>query len=50
VKVFTCTSFTGFWPVGVSAVIVAASLSDATAMLHLELANVGLEQKNTMLF
>lgn len=40
-KVFTCTDFTGYWPVGIAAVIVAADIDAATMMLADRLESAG---------
>lgn len=45
-KVFTCTSFTGHYPVGVSALIVAETEDEARTMLLEELRKEGLPQKH----
>ncbi len=42
VKVFTCNYFNGHWPVGVAAVVVAASAQDAKSKLEDELFLSGL--------
>lgn len=42
-KVFTCTSFTGHWPVGTAAVIVAKDKEEARAALAVELMERGLK-------
>lgn len=44
-KVFTCTEFAGHYPVGVAAVIVAASPELAARHLERTLAEAGLPQK-----
>lgn len=44
-KVFYCTSFTGQYPVGASAVIVAKSRKSAAHLLEEALAERGLRQK-----
>lgn len=36
-RVFTCTSFQGVWPVGNAAVIVAYDVEEATNLLNTEL-------------
>lgn len=41
-KVFTCTSFAGFFPVGTSAVIVAPDEKSARNLLKVKLKKVGL--------
>lgn len=45
-KVFTCTNFTGVWPVGVAAVIVAKDRKEARKLFMEELDNRGLIQAN----
>jgi hypothetical protein len=44
-KVFVCTSFTGHWPVGTSAVVVAESAEVAAKALQKQLALIGLAQE-----
>lgn len=44
-KVFTCKSFEGHWPVGTAAVIVALTVEDAVALLSDAVAQHGLKQK-----
>lgn len=46
-KVFTCNQFTGHWPVGAAAVMVALSIEDAVAFLADKLADLGLKQTIT---
>lgn len=41
-KIYTCTNFTGFYPVGVAAVIVAECASAAEHLLNVALQAVGL--------
>jgi hypothetical protein len=41
-KVFTCTTFEGRWPVGTAAVVVAPDESEARRLLGMELAKRGL--------
>lgn len=41
-NVYVCTSFTGFYPVGVAAVVVADSPEHATALLNAQLRDHGL--------
>lgn len=41
-KVFTCTKFTGHWPVGVAAVSVAENQEAAAEYLNLALLEIGL--------
>ncbi len=43
-QVFTCNNFSGHYPVGTSAVIVAADAAQAKAMLLEKLAATGLPQ------
>ncbi len=43
-KVFTCKNFTGYWPVGTSAVIVAKSKAEAAVLLQSKLSSIGLPQ------
>lgn len=43
-KIFTCKSFKGYWPVGTSAVIVAEDVNEAKKLLEQELADIGLTQ------
>lgn len=45
-KIFTCNTFAGHWPVGASAVMVADSAERAFAMLMGELSKRGLASKN----
>ncbi len=40
-KVFTCTSFTGHYPVGTSAVIVAKDVETACKLLYDQLIKIG---------
>lgn len=42
-KVFTCTTFKGFWPVGSAAVVLAEDQSDAARSLNVKLKAHGLE-------
>ncbi len=44
-KVFTCDQFTGFYPVGTAAVVVAHDKKEARKKLEGELTYLGLEQK-----
>lgn len=44
-KVFTCTTFSGFYPVGTAAVIVAPNSKEAKEQLEAALAAKGLPQK-----
>jgi len=44
-NIYTCNSFSGQYPVGTSAVIVAESVDDAKKRLENELKRIGLEQK-----
>ena len=44
-KVFTNTDFSGHWPVGTSAAVVAETRDDAAKMLEQMLQVVGLPQK-----
>ncbi|MFM0135083.1 hypothetical protein [Caballeronia grimmiae] len=41
-KIYTCSNFTGFYPVGVAAVIVAECASAAEHLLNVALQAVGL--------
>lgn len=41
-NVYTCTEFTGFWPVGAAAVVVAPDSSTAADMLNAELRKISL--------
>lgn len=43
-KVYTCTSFFGHWPVGTAAVIIAADKTEAKEMLETALNDSGLPQ------
>lgn len=43
-KVYTCTEFRGFWPVGTSAVVVAAGRLQAARLLEDKLAQINLAQ------
>jgi hypothetical protein len=43
-KLYTCTGFKGFWPVGTAAVMVASTQAEAKEMLEAELAKLGLHQ------
>ena len=43
-KVFYCDEFTGHYPVGTAAIIVAKTIKEAAQQLMIELANRGLEQ------
>lgn len=43
-KIFTCTDFTGHWPVGVAAVVIAEDKAIAEAQLREALAVKGLKQ------
>lgn len=45
-KLFTCTNFTGFWPVGTAAVILAKDKEQAEELLMKNLVNSGLGNKN----
>lgn len=42
-KVFVCTDFTGHWPVGTAAVVIAPTMEDAGKLLRKELENHGLD-------
>lgn len=42
-NVYTCTSFTGFNPIGTAAVIIAKNKRQATRLLREELAAIGLK-------
>lgn len=39
-RVWTCTDFTGHWPVGVAAVVVAETAEQAAAMLSREVSAI----------
>jgi hypothetical protein len=41
-KVFTCTCFTGHWPVGTAAVVIADNQNDAALLLNGSLIKNGL--------
>ncbi|MEE9386368.1 MAG: hypothetical protein V3V08_23385 [Nannocystaceae bacterium] len=45
-RIYVCTDFTGHYPVGVSAVIVAESEGEAVNVLESELIRIGLEQSD----
>lgn len=42
-KVFVCTDFTGHWPVGTSAVMIASTIEEAGKLLRKELEKYGLD-------
>lgn len=44
-RVYTCTDFTGHYPVGTAAVVIAPNRKRAVELLEKELKNIGLEQK-----
>jgi len=44
-KIFTAKKFTGYWPVGTAAVIVARNVKEAVMLLEEELKKRGLSQK-----
>jgi len=44
-KVYTCDDFTGYWPVGSAAVVVAKSKAEAATLLKEKLDQLGLEQE-----
>jgi hypothetical protein len=44
-KVWTCVGFTGYWPVGTAAVVVAKDREQAKALLEVALRGKGLEQE-----
>jgi len=46
-RIFTCTTFDGHWPVGTAAVIVAQNLDQAISSLEKALSETGLPQKIT---
>ena len=46
-NVYTCTSFRGHWPVGVSAIVVASDVEEAAQLLSADLASQGLAQEIT---
>lgn len=43
-KVYTCNSFSGHWPVGSAAVVIAESDEEAAKMLEERLSEIGLKQ------
>lgn len=43
-KVYTCNSFRGHWPVGSAAVVIAESEEEAAKMLEERLSEIGLKQ------
>lgn len=43
-KVYTCKSFSGHWPVGTAAVVVAETADDAADFLEHALEKIGLAQ------
>ena len=43
-KVFTCTQFDGYYPVGVAAVVVAGTKEEAAERLTEKLISIGLKQ------
>lgn len=43
-KVFTCSTFDGYYPVGAAAVVVAGNAMDAARILEEELSKIGLDQ------
>lgn len=45
-KIFICNEFKGFYPVGVSALIIAPNKKMAYDLLITELKSIGLEQDN----
>ena len=47
-KVFWCTNFTGFWPVGTAAVVVAEDYEQALSLLNSELQAIGLKGDATI--
>lgn len=49
-NVYTCTDFSGHWPVGTAAVIVAENDEDANTILCDELARIGLPQNKELTF
>lgn len=44
-KVYTCTAFSGHWPVGTAAVVVAESPEEAAVYLERVLTTKGLSQR-----
>lgn len=44
-KVYTCDSFVGFWPVGTAAVVIAKDETEAAKILSEELEKIGLKQR-----
>lgn len=47
-KIFTCNSFRGRWPVGTAAVVVAEGLPEAELLLMEKLIALGLPQKEKL--
>ena len=41
-RVFSCTDFTGYYPVGSAAIVMAMNSEDAAAILNQELRSIGL--------
>lgn len=46
-QIYTCTKFKGHWPVGVAAVVVAKTRTQACLLLEFELEKAGLPQTIT---
>jgi len=46
-KVYFCTRFTGHYPTGTAAIIVAKSVEDAVTLINSELEAIGLKQEVT---
>lgn len=47
-RVYTCTTFEGFWPVGTAAVVVAPTRAQAATILNARLKAHGLKPDVTM--
>lgn len=43
-RIFTCNSFRGHWPVPTAAVVIAEDVNEAAELLEAELAKQGLKQ------
>ena len=48
-KVFTCTNFEGFYPVGTAAVVVAENVTEADMLLRNKLNSIGLSQDDELI-
>ena len=48
-KVFTCTNFEGFYPVGTAAVVVAENVTEADMLLRNKLNSIGLQQDDELI-